>query len=153
VVVTGVARPDLIVGYQETAGGVTNHWSFVPLVATAWRPADPIRFLLRTNQTTWIPPPGAGGSPLPHMLLSGNPPFRMVTEPSVLALHDLPGAVRAEYEKAHIPLDPTIAVVEQSEGEVLTPYWIAAGLGGLVGICLLFAGLIGAVNGGRAARA
>jgi len=153
VAVTGIARPDLIVGYEETAGGVTNHWSFVPLVAPVWRPADPIRFLLRTNQTAWIPPPGAGGSPMPHMLLGGNPPFRMITEPSVLALHDLPGAVRAQYEKAHIPLDPNVVVVNQSEGEVFTPYWITAGLGGLIGVCLLFGGLIGAVNAGKAAAA
>jgi hypothetical protein len=153
VAVTAIARPDLIVGYQETAGGVTNHWSFVPLVAPAWRPTDPIRFVLKTNQTAWMPPPGSGGSPMPHMLLSGNPPFRMITEPSVLAPHDLPGAVRAEYEKAHISLAPTVAVVEQSEREVFTPYWITAGLGGLIGVCLLFAGLIGAVNAGKAARA
>jgi len=153
VAVTAIARPDLIVGYEETAGGVTNHWSFVPLVAPTWRPADPIRFLLRTNQTAWIPPPGSGGSPMPRMLLGGNPPFRMITEPSVLARDDLPGAVRAQYEKAHIPLDPTVMVVNQSEGEVFTPYWITAGLGGLIGACLLFAGLIGAVNAGKAAPA
>ena len=75
------------------------------------------------------------------------------TEPSVLAQHELPGAVRAEYEKAHILLDPTVAVVEQSEGEMITPYWITAGLRGLIGVCLLFGGLIGVVNAGKAARA
>jgi len=77
----------------------------------------------------------------------------MITEPSVLALHDLPGAVRAQYEKAHIPLDPNVVVVNQPEGEVFTPYWITAGLGGLIGGCLLFGGLIGAVNAGKAAAA
>jgi hypothetical protein len=153
VAITAVARPDLIVGYQETAGGVTNHWSFVPLVAPAWRAGDPIRFLLKTNQTAWLPPTGGGGPSMPHMLLSGNPPFRMITEPSVLERNDLPGAVRAQYEKAHIALDPGVVVVEQSEGEVFAPYWITAALGGLIGVCLLFAGLIGAVNAGKAARA
>jgi len=42
---------------------------------------------------------------------------------------------------------------EQSEGEVFTPHRITAGLGGLIGVCLLFVGLIGAVNAGKAARA
>jgi hypothetical protein len=152
VAVTAIARPDLIVSYQETAGGVTNRWSFVPLVAPAWQPKDPIRFLLKTNQTAWIPPAGAGGPAMPHLLLNGNPPFRMITQPAVLARHHLPGAVRAEYEKAHVPLDPNLAVVEQSAGEVLTPFWITAGVGGLIGLCLLLAGLIGAVNAGQAAR-
>ena len=153
VAVSAIARPDMIVVFEETAGGVTNRWSFVPLVAPVWRKADPIRFLLKTNQTAWMAPPGAGGTAMPHMLTSGNPPFRMITEPSVLAPHDLPGAVRAEYEKARIPLDPAVAVVEQSAAEVFTPYWITASLGGLVGVCLLLAGLIGVVNAGKAARA
>jgi hypothetical protein len=153
VTVTAIARPDLIVSYEETIAGVTNQWSFVPLVAPAWRHGDPIRYLLKTNQTGWSPPAGTGGSSMPHMLVSGNPPFRMITEPSVLAQHGLPGAVQVEYEKAHIPLDPTVAVVEQSEAEVFTPYWITAGIGGLIGFCLLVGGLIGAVNAGKAARA
>ncbi len=73
VTVTAIARPDLIVGYEETVAGSTSRWSFVPLVAQAWRPGQSIRFLLKTNQTAWMPPAGSSGSTVPHMLLSGNP--------------------------------------------------------------------------------
>jgi hypothetical protein len=151
--ITGIARPDMIVGYQETIAGSTSSWSFVPLVAPVWRPGEPIRFLLKTNQTAWLPPAGSDGPFMPRMLRHGNPPFRMTTEPSVLEQHGLPGIVRAEYEKARIPLDPKFAVIEQSEGEVLAPYWMTAAAGGLVGLCLLLAGLLGAVNARRAAVA
>ena len=153
VTVTGIALTDLIVGYTETIGGSTHHWSFVPLVAQGWRSGEPIRVLLRTNQTAWMPPAGTDGSRMPRMLQHGNPPFRMTTQPSVLKRHALPGIVRAEYEKAHIPLDPSIAVAEQSVSEVYAPYWMTAAGGGLVGICLLMTGLIGAVNARKAARA
>jgi len=149
VTVTGIARPDLIVGYQETISGMASHWSFVPLVSQAWKPGDPIRFLLKTNQTAWMPP---AGTAMPHMLTGGSPPFSMMTQPSVLKSHDLPGIVRAEYEKARIPLDPSVIVVEQSEGEVLAPYWMTAAGGGLLGACLLLAGLLGAINAKKAAR-
>jgi hypothetical protein len=149
VTITAIARPDLMTGYQETAGGVTNHWSFVPLVGTAWHPGEPIRFILKTNQTAWMAPGGG----MPRMLQPGNPPFRMVTEPSVLKHHELPGLIRAEYEKAHIPLDPSLAVVEQSAGEIYTPYWVTAALGGLMGLSLLLGGLIGAINARKAAHA
>ena len=152
VTITGIARTDLIVGYEETIAGSTSRWSFVPLVAPVWRSGEPIRFLLKTNQTAWMPPAGADASRMPRVLQHGNPPFRMITEPSVLERHDLPGVVRAEYKKARVLLDPSIAVVEQSAGEVYAPYWMTAAGGGLVGICLLLGGLIGAINVRKAAR-
>jgi hypothetical protein len=152
VTITGIARTDLIVGYEETIAGSTNRWSFVPLVAPAWRSGEPIRFLLKTNQTAWMPPAGADGPRMPHMLQHGNPPFGMITEPSVLKRLDLPGIVRTEYEKSRVSLDPSIAVVEQSVGEVYAPYWMVAAGGGLVGACLLLGGLIGAVNARKAVR-
>jgi hypothetical protein len=153
VTVTGIAHPDLIVRYQETIGGSTESWSFVPLVSPAWRIGEPIRFLLRTNQTAWLPPAGTDALPTPRMLLHGNPPFRMVTEPSVVERHALPGAVLTAYEKARVPLDPSVGVVEQSEGEIYAPYWITAAGGGVVGACLLLGGLIGAINARKAGRA
>jgi hypothetical protein len=146
--ITAIARTDLITGYQETAGGVTHGWSFVPLVAPSWRAGEPIRFVLRTSQTAWLPPGG-----YPQMLRRGTPPFRLTTEPSVLKHHDLPGLIRTEYEKARIPLDPALAVIEQSPGEVYAPYWMTAAGGGLVGVCLLLAGLIGTLNARRSAPA
>ena len=153
VTVTGIARTDLMVGYEQTIAGMNSRWSFVPLVAPGWRSGDPIRFLLKTNQTAWMPPSGSDGPWVPRMLLRGNPPFRMITAPSVLRRYALPGIVRTEYEKAQIPLDPAVMVVEQSAGEVFAPYWMSAAGGGLVGMCLLFAGLIGTVNARKAARA
>ncbi len=86
------------------------------------------------------------------MLQHGTPPFRMITEPAVLKHHALPGIVQAEYEKARIPLDPSVAVAEQSDGEAYAPYWMPPFGGGLVGPFLLLAGLIGAINAGKAAR-
>jgi hypothetical protein len=151
VTLDAVARTDMIVTFSETSGGVTNRWSFVPLVAPAWRAGEPIRFLLKTNQDAWIPPAGFTGPREMHMLRGGNPPFRMMTEPSVLRARDLPGVVRAEYEKARVPFAPTVEVVEQSAGEVLAPYWMTAAGGGLVGLCLILAGLIGLANARKAA--
>ncbi len=49
VTVSGIARTDLIVGFVETTAGSSHHWTFVPIVAPAWRSGEPIRFLLRTN--------------------------------------------------------------------------------------------------------
>jgi hypothetical protein len=152
VVVTGNARTDMIVTLTETSGGVAEKWSFVPLVGTAWRPGDTIRFLLRTNQTVWIPPGGVGPGSAPHMLTPGSPPFRITTEPSVLRQNDLPGVVRAEYEKARVTIDPAALVVRQGAEEMVTPYWAVAFGGGLVGLILLFAGLLGAVNARKAGR-
>lgn len=152
VTVIGIARPDLIVGYEETGAGSTSRWSFMPLVSLTWRPGKSIRFLLKTNQTAWLPPAGMGVSPMPGMLVSGNPPFSMTTQPSVLKPHALPGVVRAEYVKARIPLDPTVFVIEQSADEILAPHWMIAAGGGLVGVCLLVVGLIGVINAGKAAR-
>jgi hypothetical protein len=149
VTITGIARTDMIVGYEETISGMANRWSFVPLVSPVWRPGDPIRFVLKTNQNAWMPRAGTDG---PHMLEHGSPSFRMITEPSVLKRHALPGAVQTAYDKARIPLDPSIAVVEQSEAEVYAPYWITAALSGLLGFCLLLAGLLGAINARKAAR-
>jgi hypothetical protein len=106
--------------------------------------------VLRTNQTAWLPPAGTGE---PRLLRRGSPPFRMITEPSVLKRLELPGVVRTEYEKAGIALDPSLLVVEQSMGEIYAPYWITAAGGGLAGVCLLFVGLIGSVNARRTARA
>jgi hypothetical protein len=153
VMVTGLARTDMIVGYQETIAGSTSHWRFVPLVAQGWRAGEAVRFVLRTNQTAWMPPPGMAGSPLPRMLQHDTPPFRMTTEPSVLRHHALPGIVRTEYEKAHVSLDPSLVVVEQSASEVYAPYWMTAAGGGIAGVCLLLGGLIGGINARKAARA
>jgi len=130
--ITGVARTDLIVRYEETINGMAKQWSFVPLVARSWQPADAIRFVLRTNQDAWMPPEGASLR-TPLMLRRGSPPFVMTTQPSVLKHHALPGIVQTEYDKAHIPLDPSLVVVEQSSAEVYTPYWMTAALSGLVG--------------------
>ncbi len=75
----------------------------------------------------------------------------MITQPSVLKRYELPGVVRAEYEKARIPLDSTVFVVEQSADEVLAPYWMTAAGGGLLGLCLLLAALLGGINARKAA--
>ena len=84
------------------------------------------------------------------MLLAQDPKVLLVDEP-------IAGMTHQESERTAELLNSlagerTVVVVEQSEGEVFTPFWITAGIGGLIGICLLFVGLIGAVNAGKAAR-
>ncbi len=153
VTLTGIARTDLIVVYEERLAGQTSQWSYVPLVAPVWRTGDPIRFILRTNQTAWLPPEGSPGPWTPRMLRRGAPPFSMVTQPSVMKRFALPGVVAAEYEKARTPLDPAVIVVEPSAGEVYASYWIVAGVCGIGGVCALLAGLIGAINARRLAKA
>jgi hypothetical protein len=153
VTVTGVVRNDMIVTLTETSAGMTEKWTFVPLVGAAWKAGDPIRFILRTNQNAWIPSGGVGPGEMPHMIGPGNPAFRIITEPSVLARNGLPGVVRTEYEKVHVALDPAVVVVRQSAQEVFTTFLTAAFGGGLVGFILLLAGFLGFVNANKAARA
>src|SRR5262249_41445943 len=104
----------------------------------------------RTNQDAWIAPAGSSGMPGVHLLRAGAPPFRMITQPSVLEWHELPGVVRAEYEKARVPLAPRLAGGGQTGGATGAAYLVAAAGGGLVGLCLVFGGLIGGVNARRA---
>ncbi len=153
VTVTGMARTDMIVVFEETGRGTPQRWSFIPLVSPSWRAGEPVRFLLRTNQTAWMPPEGIGVGESPRLLRRGNPPFRIVTQPSVLKRYALPGIVQTEYEKARVVLDPGLRVAEQSAGEVYAPYWMAAAGGGIAGMSLLMGSVIIAAPARKMARA
>ena len=87
-----------------------------------------------------------------RLLRRGNPPFRLVTQPSVLKRYALPGIVQTEYEKARVTLDPGLRVIEQSAGEVYAPYWMAAAGGAIAGISLLAGSVIIAASARRMAR-
>ena len=148
VTVTGIARTDMIVVFEETRGTQKQRWSFVPLTAPAWRAGDPVRFVLRTNQTAWTPPEGVRVGETPRLLRGGSPPFQLTTQPSVLKRYALPGLVRSSYEEARVVLDPDLLVIEQSPDEVYAPYWMAAAGGAILGVSLL----LGSVIIGAAAR-
>jgi hypothetical protein len=147
--VTGIARTDMIVTFRESMGRTSpsREWKFVPLVPAGWQRNQPIRFILKTNQTAWFAPRGGI-----HALERNAPVFRITTEPAVLSAYELPGAVRARYERSNIPLASTVEVIEQSPEKIEEPYWITAAVSGVVYLALLPGGLIAWIRSKRSPR-
>ncbi len=145
--VTGVARTDMIIRFTEKSHGMETSYLFVPLVEPAWQPAMPVAYFLKTNRDTYMPSAADGGHATGQMFsfAPSTPPFRMTTEPSALSGNDLPGPVQAAYERAGIKFGPTIYVVDETTSGSLTPYWIAAVLGIIVGFCLMLGGAMALV--------
>ena len=81
-------------------------------------------------------PPG-GGRMFP--LARGTPAFAMTTQPGVLVRDGLPGPVAERYRKANIALATPPIMLDLSPGADVQPFFIAAGVSGLLGFCMLVA--------------
>lgn len=132
VIISGFAVPALTLTYREDIGvGIENR--FVPLTAKG-AASGPLRFFLKTNATAAILPGqiGIGRYDDPE-----GQPFRVETQVGVLIPNDLPGPVRAAFERGGVALaDPYYVLDLTPEGERL-PYYVAAGVASLLAVCLL----------------
>lgn len=138
-IVTGMARPDLMVGLETETRGAKRNYSYVPLTAPDWRRGQPLTYFLKTNQNAYVPPGGGQA----FRLAPNQPPFLMTTQPAAIEAHALPGPVREAYRTHNVPLTRKLHIFSQSTSEELHLYWAIAGVGALVGvICLLAAGLV-----------
>jgi hypothetical protein len=135
-VVTGLARTDLMLGFETESRGTKRSYSFVPLTPPDWRRGQPLTYFLKTNQTAYVPT-GGGGS---FRLATGQPPFLMTTRPTVVESHTLPGPLRETYANNKVKLAGKLYIFDQNVAAALEHYWMIAGIAGLGGIaCLLSA--------------
>jgi hypothetical protein len=139
---TGTARTDLIVKFQDRSGLRV----YVPLTPPNWKRSDPVVYFLLTNIDAYVMP---GGQIL--SLDAKTPPFRM-TQEGALVPDDLPGPVAESYRKHNITLASPPMVLELSPGADLARYWVVAGVSGLVGLVFLLVAGLAKMQQGRIGR-
>lgn len=137
---SGLARTDMIV----TLDGPRGRKFYLPLTASNWKRSDAIVYFLQTNVDAYLMPDGHTLS-----LDANTPPFR-ITVAGVLVPNDLPGPVAEIYRKRNLALASPPMVLELSAGADLTPYWVVAGVGTLLGLVCLFVAGLGVVQQRRA---
>jgi len=127
---TGVARTDLIVQFEETINGNKTETTYLPLTAPDWKDGQPITYFLRPAVNAIAGPNGY------QMLDSNTAPFAL-TMKGVLFRNDLPGAVQAEYEKHGFALSSPIYVLDTKDDADIEIYWEVAGGAGITALVLL----------------
>ena len=148
VVMTGLARTEHILKFKTTIGGTTRVDTYVPLTPSNWRRGDPLVYFLKTNATVYIPP----GEIKALQYSPETPPFRITTQPGTLLHNALPGPLAESYRKRGIAVAESPIVLDlDSEAEV-EPFYVAAGVAGLIGLCCLAAAAMAALQGRRVAR-
>ena len=137
---TAIARTDMIMQFEERG----RLRFYVPLTAPNWKRSDPLVYFLQTNITAYVGPDGQVQS-----LDAKTPPFRM-TQTGVLVRNDLPGPVAEAFRRHNLTLAAPHQVLELSPGADVAPYWVAAGVGGLVGFILVLVGGLASLQRRRA---
>lgn len=146
--ISGTAHTDLIVTFESRHSGRTRSTTYVPLTPRNWRRDQPIRYVLGTNISHYLPPGGGQLYPLnPYQ-----PPFAMQTQAGALVAGGLPGPVREEYRRAGLVLAEPLYLLEPGSSSNETVL-IIAGVAGLVGFSILTSAGIVAWRNRRAARA
>ena len=135
VVITGVARTDYIIEFETKIAGMKTLDRYVPLTSAAWRPGQPLVYFMKTNTTAYLPP---GGGRV-FMLSQGAPPFQMTTQPGVLVRDGLPGPVAERYRKNNIALASPPILLNLSSGADVQPFFVTAGVSGMLGFFMLVA--------------
>ncbi len=144
--IIGIARPDLMLGFETETRGAKRNYVYVPLTSPQWQRGEPLTYFLKTNQNAYIPPEGGRMVYLaPHQ-----PPFLMTLQRAVVETKALPGPVREAYRTHNIGLTGRIRVFSQDVSSAFDHYWIVAAVGGLIGIVCLLAAAITAVRLRRA---
>ena len=138
---TAIARTDMIVRFEERG----RLRVYVPLTAPNWTRTDPLVYFLQTNIDAYVGPGGQIQS-----LDAKTPPFRM-TQTGVLVRNDLPGPVAEAFRRHNLTLASPHQVLELAPGADLAPYWVAAGVSGLLGFILLLVGGLASLQRRRAA--
>jgi hypothetical protein len=135
VVIAGVARTEYMLEYETRMSGVTTLNRYIPLTTASWRQGQPLVYFMKTNATAYFP--AAGGR-----MFEFSPrttPFQMTTQPGVLVSDGLPGPLREHYRKNNIALASPPIVLDLSPGADVTPFFVAAGVSGMLGFFMLVA--------------
>ena len=134
-VITGVARTEYIVEFETKSAGMTTLDRYVPLTSATWRPGQPLVYFMKTNITAYMPP---GGGRM-FELSQRTPPFQMTTQPGVLVRDGLPGPVGERYRKNNIALASPPILLNLSSGADVQPFFVTAGVSGMLGFFMLVA--------------
>lgn len=135
VTITGVAQTEYILAFETKAGGTTTRDRYIPLTPATWRQGQPLVYFMKTNTTAYLPP---GGGRM-FELSQRTPPFQMTTQPGVLVRNGLPGPIGEHYRKNNIAVASPPIVLDLSAGADVQPYFVTAGVSGMLGFVMLVA--------------
>jgi hypothetical protein len=135
VAITGVARTEYILEFETKIAGTTTLDRYIPLTPAVWRRGEPLVYFLKTNATAYVPP---GGGRI-FELSRRTPPFQMTTQPGVPVRDGLPGPVGERYRKNNIAVAAPPTVLDLSSDADVRPFFVTAGVSGLLGFCMLVA--------------
>jgi hypothetical protein len=133
VTITGIARTEYIIEFGTKTSGSTILDRYIPLTPASWRPGQPLVYFMKTNITAYMPP--GGGSMV--MLSPRTPAFQMTTQPGVLVRDGLPGPVAESYRKNNLAVASPPIVLDLSPGADLQPFFVTAGVSGILGFVML----------------
>jgi hypothetical protein len=134
VTITGVARTEYIIEFGKKSSD-TMLDCYIPLTAATWQPGQPLVYFMKTNATAYMPPGGGGMV----MLSPRTPAFQITTWPGVLVRDGLPGPVSEHYRKNKLTLTSPPILLDLSYGADVKPFFMTAGVGGVLGCIMLFA--------------
>jgi hypothetical protein len=132
VAITGIARTEYIIEFGKKTSSTTILDRYIPLTPASWRPGQPLVYFMKTNMTAYMPP---GGGML--MLSPRTPAFQITTQPGVLVRDGLPGAVGESYRKNNIAVASPPIMLDLSPGADLQPFFVTAGVSGILGFVML----------------
>jgi hypothetical protein len=141
VAITGIARTEYIIEFGTKTSGTTILDRYIPLTPANWRPGQPLVYFMKTNTTAYMPP---GGSMV--MLSPRTPPFQITTQPGVLVRDGLPGPVGEGYRKNNIAVSSPPIVLDLNPGADLQPFFVTAGVSGVLSFFMLVAAGAAAVR-------
>jgi hypothetical protein len=133
VAITGIARTEYIIEFGPKRDSTTILDRYIPLTPASWRPGQPLVYFIKTNMTAYMPPGGGGML----MLSPRTPAFQITTQPGVLVRDGLPGAVGEGYRKNNIAVASPPIVLDLSPGADLQPFFVTAGVSGILGFVML----------------
>jgi hypothetical protein len=133
VTITGIARTEYTIEFGKKGDSTTLLDRYIPLTPANWRPGQPIVYFMKTNITAYMPPGGGGVV----MLSPRTPAFQITTQPGVLVRDGLPGPVSESYRKNNIAVASPPILLDLSPGADLKPFFITAGMSGLLGFVML----------------
>jgi len=133
VTMTGIARTEYIIEFGTKRDSTTILDRYIPLTPASWRPGQPLVYFMKTNITAYMPPGGGGML----MLSPRTPAFQMTTQPGVLVRDGLPGPVAEHYRKNNVAVASPPIMLDLSPGADLQPFFVTAGVSGLLGFVML----------------
>jgi hypothetical protein len=133
VTITGIARTEYIIEFGTKRDSTTILDRYIPLTSASWRPGQPLVYFMKTNITAYMPPGGGGML----MLSPRTPAFQITTQPGVLVRDGLPGPVGEAYRKNNLAVASPPIVLDLSPGADLKPFFVTAGVSGILGFVML----------------